>query len=77
MARLSAAQQHAASVIAHAIVVRSMASNVQDMEGFEDFYLKKLSAQDRALVKHFRAELKRIPEDLARMMEKDRNGPST
>lgn len=75
MVKLKKAQENIVSVIAHAVVASSIANNVKGMEGFEAFHLNRLSARDRALVDFFRAEIKRIPADMAGMMEKGRNGP--
>lgn len=77
MARISQAQQAAISVIAHLIWASQIQRNVQGMAGFEQHWLKKQTPHDRALVEFFQAELKRIPGDMAKMMEEERNGPST
>ncbi len=75
MARVSQSQRSAVSVIAHAILIKDMSGKVKGFQGFYDFLLKDLSANDRALVKLFLEELKRIPADLLKMIEEEkRNG---
>ena len=77
MARLSAAQRHAISVVAHGIYAASCDCNVEGMKGFKQSWIKGLSPQDRAMVKFFEEELKRIPRDMLQLMEEDRNGSSS
>jgi hypothetical protein len=76
MAKLTQAQQRTVSVIAHALIIKDLENKVVEMKGVEAAYLKDQSAKDRALIEFFYAELKRIPADMARMMEKDGNGTS-
>ena len=74
MARLAQQRKHDASIIAHSIHMNALNKNVAGMNGVEEYWLKELSANDRALVKYFREEMARIPADLKRMMEEKRNG---
>lgn len=78
MARLTQAQKHAASVIAHAIYASKIDREVEGMNGFEAHYSKTFSANDRALVKFFKEEMTRILQDFAQMLkEEERNGASS
>lgn len=77
MAKISQAQRHAASIIAHALWATQLANKVEGMKGFEPTWFKAQTPHDRALVDFFRAELKRIPGDMAKMMEKENDGAPT
>lgn len=75
MARVSQSQKHAVSLIAHAVMAKDMAGKIEGFDGYYAFWLKQQSTNDRALVKLFLDELKRIPADLLKMMkEEKRNG---
>ncbi len=53
MAKISAATDHALSVIAHLAMASDLSKNVKGMEGFRDFYQKQLPAQDKAILRRF------------------------
>ncbi|SDI53209.1 hypothetical protein [Propionivibrio dicarboxylicus] len=77
MARLTKAQKRVISIIAHGLVAESISRNVEGLQGFRDFIENSMDATERAIVKFFVDELKRIPKELATEIEEWKNGTSS
>jgi hypothetical protein len=71
MAKLSAATEHAISVIAHVAMARGMSQNVEGMEGFYEFWLKSQTPKDREIIDHFHKLSTNARKDFAVMLSKD------
>lgn len=65
MARFNASAEKALRVIAHLTAARAMAKDLPDMDGFAEFYLERLPAEEKAIVKRFEALCQKAFRDLA------------
>lgn len=74
MAKLSAAIEHALSVIAHVVMAADMSRKVKGMEGFRDYYMKQIPAADRAIFRRFETKMEQAYADLARLLKEEEGG---
>lgn len=74
MAKLSAAVEHALSVIAHASMAKEIASNVDGMGGFYEFWLKEETPKDREIIESYLKLSKQANKDFSAMLAKDLKG---
>ncbi len=69
--KLSAGAERALSVIAHIAMARNIAKEVEGYQGFDEYYLKKIAAADRAIYARFNDLCRQAYKDLSKMMEQD------
>jgi hypothetical protein len=74
MAKLSTSTEHALSVVAHAIMAKGMASNVEGFAAFYEFWLKDQTPKDRAIVEVFLKLSTQARTDFSAMLAKDLEG---
>lgn len=74
MPKLSAATEHALSIIAHAVMAKGMASNVEGFSGFYEFWLKEQTLKDREIVEAFTKLSTQARKDFSAMLAKDMKG---
>ena len=74
MAKLSAATEHALSVIAHVVMADDLARNVKGMDGFRAHYMKQMSAADRAIFRRFKTVMKQAYADAVGLLQKELEG---
>lgn len=77
MAKVTAAAQHALSIVAHASMAMQIDKEVfakQNAGGFYDFWKKQLAAADRAILDEFGRLQRKAYADMAEMLKDDGHG---
>lgn len=74
MAKLAASTKHALSVVAHALMAKGLAVNVEGMSGFYEFWLKEQTPKDRDIFDAFLKLNETARKDLTAMLAKDMKG---
>ncbi len=74
MPKLSTSTEHALSVIAHAIMAKEMAGNVEGFAEFYEFWLKEQPPKDRAIVEVFLKLSTQATKEFSALLAKDLKG---